>query len=137
MMLRKAGTETEAERLFPAIQSDVYESLDLVAAQVADSWKERISIDVEYLAGPRGGVVTIRSKPGEAPRRDTHNLHDSIQTSIETDDGQVSAAVDTDVFYAPILEDKMERPHFQVTFDEWTDEVIEAVAQAVERPART
>lgn len=134
MMMFRPNTPatTDALDLFDSIQNDVYDALDLIGAQIVDSWQKRISIDVEYTKGPRGGVWVIRSRPGEAPRRETHNLHDSIQQSTEADDGVITEFVDSDVFYAPILEYKMDRPHCEITFEEWADQVVDATIHAIE-----
>lgn len=136
MMMFRPNKSTSVETLFDEIQSDVHETFELLGPQIQDDWQDLISVDVEY----SGATVTVRSKPGEPPRRETGDLYESIQEETETDYGSVSLEISTDIEYAPYLEDGTEkmapRPHRTRTFEKWVDEVIDATLEAVQRPSR-
>ena len=70
--------------------------------------QELVSVPVEY---GEGGVVTVRSKRGEAPRLETGRLQDSITASDpEMDENGVRATVSANASYARILQTLFERP---------------------------
>jgi len=131
MMFRRASEP--ATDFFDGIVGDLFDAADLMGAQVVDSWRERISVDVEYQTGPRGGLIVIRSKVGEAPRRETGDLYNSIQSDVEIDLHAVTLDVSSDKFYAPILEDKLGRPHIDVTLEEWAEPFFDAMVDAINK----
>lgn len=94
------------------------------ASDMVDEMREMISVPVEYIAGPRGGIIVIRSSPGEAPRRETGDLWASIQFMVIAPRG-VFMVVFTDVEYSLYLEqgtDRMDpRPHWSTLLQIWQE----------------
>lgn len=137
MMFRRNSTDADqALALFELIRSDVFEAMDLAGAQVEDAWKEEISIDVEYGQNAFGQYEVVRrSDPGQPPRRETHNLYDSIQSTTEADADEVTTLVATDVEYGFLLEGGhgkvAARPHRDPIFATWSDPFVDAVVKAV------
>jgi hypothetical protein len=135
MMLYKPGGGTDAESVFDAIQSDCFVAMEQFGVALASEWQERLSVPVEYVTGPGGGVIVIRSAPGESPRRETENLYDSVQSATEADADVISTSVDSDVPYAVYLQDGTERvaarPHVPDP-DEITDRLIDVIVDAIQ-----
>jgi hypothetical protein len=92
--------ENKTADLFDEIRTDCFQAMERVGEAVRDEWQSRVSVPVEYVAGPRGGVVVVRSLPGEPPRKETGELHDSIQAATESDADVLTTTVDSEVPHA-------------------------------------
>jgi hypothetical protein len=132
-MMFRANNATE---LFEDVRADVFAACEQFGGEVVDVIREKISVDVEYIDGPRGGVRVIRSLPGEPPRRETGTLQDSYQSAVEADAGEVTLDVFSDCPYAGNLENGtarvLPRPHVADTADEMTEQFLDRVVAAFE-----
>ena len=135
MMLRSNADADPVAVLFDAIQSDCFTAIERLGQQVADEWKERISVPVEYARGPRGGRKIIRSEPGEPPRRESGVLWESIAAQTEADGYVVTTVIGSDVEYAPYLQEgtfeMFPRPMMPDP-DQLQEQFVNAVADAIE-----
>jgi hypothetical protein len=131
MMLFKTGTATD---FVDAVRADEFRAIQAFAEGVAETIREKISVDVEYATNRKGTLVVVkRSLPGEPPRRETGDLYRSIAASTaEADAGEVSVEVSSDMFYAPILEEKMDRPYLASTLDETFDDFCDRMVSAMQ-----
>ena len=70
----------------------------------------KIAIPVEYTTGPRGGIIVIRSEPGEPPRYEFGTLSNSIVVGpvIEQSGTMLSISVETDYKVAAYLNEGTE-----------------------------
>jgi hypothetical protein len=75
----------------------------IVAKEMTVMARAQIQRRVGIRRGPKGGVIKIRSKPGESPRRDSGNLHDGTEVSY---DGKKSQVVFKTLGYGRILDSK-------------------------------
>jgi hypothetical protein len=94
------------------------------AREMAGDIQKKISKPV----GPNGQ----RSVWGEAPRKDTGQLHDSIKHYAKWNDDQVlTVSVSANTPYAAILEDVLNRPYITGEADRFVDMVIVALERAI------
>jgi hypothetical protein len=61
---------------------------------------------------------------------ETGNLQQSYAATVETDAEVVTLEVSSDVFYAPILEQQMNRPHVADTADEMAEAFFDRITAA-------
>ncbi|HEV7297934.1 MAG TPA: hypothetical protein VGN72_01110 [Tepidisphaeraceae bacterium] len=80
-----ADVNAAAERAIRPAVADVYEGV-----------REAVSVPVGYAQGPRGGVMVVRSLPGEAPRKERGVYRDSWQQEVAVDGDRVEGTVFTD-----------------------------------------
>lgn len=103
-------------------------------SDMVNDMREMISVPVEYIAGPRGGIIVIRSNPGEPPRRETGDLWASIQYLVIAPAG-VWMVVFSDIEYSLYLEqgtERMEpRPHWSTLLTIWIEQLPMRVALAI------
>jgi hypothetical protein len=59
----------------------------------------RISIPVEYVTGPRGGIDVIRSNPGESPRYEFGTLWNSITLEPVKQESPTAISVEITTYY--------------------------------------
>jgi hypothetical protein len=132
-MMFRQNTPATAD-LFESIRADVFTAMEQFGGEVVAVIQEKISVDVEYTTGPRGGVRVIRSLPGKPPRRETGNLQQSYQSAVETDAEVVTLEVFSDVPYAAHLENGTarvaQRPHVADTADEMAEAFFDRVTAA-------
>ena len=74
---------------------------------------------------------TIRSAPGEAPRRETGELQASIATESRIMPDAVWLFVYTDCIYSPELENKMDRPHWAPLFKEMQASLPDLIREGI------
>lgn len=117
--------------IFDDIVADVNDVLIELAAEMESDVKDKLSVPVGYRIGPRGGTYIIRSKPGENPRKETGKLQNSIKGRVDTDGLQSVLVVNSDVFYAPILQNKMERLVLSDTAEIYDEVVPDRVTAAI------
>lgn len=86
--------ESLADDLRAAIMPKVMQGMENFARNLVIDIQDRISVDVEFEVGPRGGVRVIRSDPGEPPRRESYDLW----SSIEIIEPQIVSATEIEVF---------------------------------------
>jgi hypothetical protein len=134
MMLFKPGTTDFAD----AVRTDQFTALQQFGAQVVEGIQTDISVPVVYSIGPRGGLHVERSQPGEPPRREFSNLHDSFTPAVESDGGLILLDVSSSCPYALHLEEGSGRvaprpyllPAFDSSFDDFVDRMVAAVQGA-------
>jgi hypothetical protein len=122
-LLNDAGPleSTTADELFDDIAAAVATKQRAVAREYAADVENRISIDVQYVNGH-----AIRSRPGEAPRRDSANLFNRIHSdAVAEPDHVVEAAVWSDAAYAADLEAR-----FRLVITHLVDSYIPAFVDA-------
>ena len=73
-----------------------------VAAQMHTTGKEIERVAKNSMRD--GGTPHVASRPGEPPRIDTKNLHESIKTETEKDRNSVETRIGTNVDYGLYLE---------------------------------
>jgi hypothetical protein len=105
---------------------------DELAENIRDDLQEAIDVSVEY-----GGGRIIRSKPGEPPRRETGNYHDSIQSDVKRDATKVAFTVFTDAQLGEWLEEGTNRglaprPHFAPCFERNQPKIIARVEDSID-----
>lgn len=120
--------------VFDAIQSDIYDAMIGVGEAVADEWRFRVAVPVEYRQTASGMIIPIRSLPHEPPRRETGELQEGIFTEIETDVHVVTLTIGNDVLHAFFTDGgtvKMApRPHAP-DIDNTTERLLDAIAGAI------
>jgi len=99
--------------------------------ELRDNIKEAISIPVETVIGPRGGIIKIRSKPGEPPRKDTGRLHSSITNGVIVAGDTISGSVSTETPYATPLEHQLNRPIMRAKLEARFDAIEQDIQNAL------
>ena len=107
--------------------------IDEVSSKIALTMRQRVRLATDFVMykvvqnistavvkgkGPKGGKVTIRSKPGEFPRADTTQLMKTIFTVYENRKNQSFGYVGTPLDYGLTLELKMNRKFLSRTLNE-------------------
>lgn len=118
-------------QLFDEIEQDVGTSMKLVADEVADDIRDRISKPVGYKISPNGRETKIRSKPGEPPRRDTGRLMSEISIDFAEANGQLQAVVYSPTPYAERLQEDLDRPITDDMLEATEELMIERIADAI------
>jgi hypothetical protein len=116
---------------FDLIEQAVAEVNREVGAEIVADVKDRLSVPVEYVRGPRGGTQVIRSKRGENPRRETDTLRQSIAEDVTAEGHTVTLDVSTDTKYAPFLDPRLVRPIFTGIVDEYEGELLDRTADRI------
>jgi hypothetical protein len=113
-----------ADDLHREMETRVRKAVNDLAYACAEDVREAVSIEVEYVRGPRGGKRVIRSKPGEAPRKEKGSYINSI-TSQMNEGEPISASAYTTSRIGVYLEDGTEkmapRPHWGPAFRRWSE----------------
>ncbi len=117
--------------LFEEIAADVATAMAREGQVIQSAIKDDLSVPVEYETGPRGGVIVIRSKRGEHPRRETGNLQDRVKTDTTSEALKTTMAVYDDATYAEYLDPKLDRPIVTGIDERFGDDVEQAVANAI------
>ncbi len=121
---------TDIGAAFDRIEESVQREYEEVAWEMTADLMTSLSVQVEYI----GGYV-IRSKPGEAPRREFGDLIRSVDFATS----RVNALVRLDVFSTSMISvylnegtDRIApRPHWQPLIDNWRDQLLPRTASAV------
>jgi hypothetical protein len=104
------------DNLINDLMADVEPGVRQLVSETRDDMRRTIGRPVGRTGGPRGGTILVRSKRGEAPRRDTSNYRDSWVSFQARNGDRIEAELYSDVPYGPILENKLNRPHFEPVF---------------------
>ena len=111
--------------LFDDIRADLASEYDALAQDIAADWKQLVA-----------DQSPPASRPGDAPRRKSGTLENSIEGQAETDGDGVSLTVGSDAPYAAMLENgtarMAARPSAGPTFEKWAETVLDRTAKAVE-----
>lgn len=135
MMFRHAEPATETD-LFDSIATDLASEFTQIGEAIMSDMRDRLSVDVQYFPGPNGEIFVERSAPGEPPRRETQQLWESVQSTVEQT-ADVKLIVDSDCPYAPPLEygaearNLLPRPVWIPTFNDWADTFVERAVSVV------
>jgi hypothetical protein len=115
---------------FDDIERDLRPRMDDLGAKMEAQVRDWIGVPV----GRSGGHI-IRSQPGEHPRRETGRLRGSIDHATDSQNGIITVTIDSDVFYAPLLENgtsKMaKRPILTGLLELFEPQLEEIVAEVV------
>lgn len=117
---------------FAAIASVIQAEMQAISEDVREDLAQAIDI-------PVGHDPLVRSAPGEPPRKDSWDLRGSLEGYTESTDGglKVTAGVDTNIEYAPFLENgtprMAARPAWLPTYEKWCPIVLARVADAMNR----
>lgn len=120
----------DPDELFPQIVADLATESRAIAEKIVGDVKDRIGVPVEYVTGPRGGTIVIRSKRGEPPRKEKGKLSDGVTSDVIVTDNQVAAAVYDEVSYSEPLEDELDRPILTDLLDTYEDYIADGLARA-------
>jgi hypothetical protein len=117
-----------ADRIVASLIADAESGIrDIVSSSRADL-QASISVPVGYASGPRGGLMVIRSKPGEPPRRETGNYVNSWGESVVIDGLRVVGRIYSDVDYGSYLSTgtsrMASRPHLSPAFHRAVDAAL-------------
>lgn len=128
---------TNPDQLIDTIEMTIAYSFHKSGDYITDDIRQKISVPVEYVRGPRDGIHVIRSKPGEFPRKEYGNLQRSIQWVINRESPMIYLDVFSDVIYARYLEEGTEnmepRPVWLPAAEEWAPLVAEDAASMIKR----
>lgn len=113
---------------FDVIRDTVAQTFANGGEAMVQDMRQMISVDVQYI----GGSI-IRSVPGEAPRRETGALYESIAKLVEVGLYGVEMAVYTEIPYSVWLQGpRFNRPHWSTLYENWQDSLPEFVAADIE-----
>lgn len=116
--------------LFDEMEADIADAMRDVGEKIAIDIKDRISVPVGYRIGPRGGVVKIRSRRGEPPRKDTGRLQKEIASDVIAAQGQVEGSVYAKTPYAGHLENELNRPIMTDASEVYDDLIADGATRA-------
>jgi hypothetical protein len=117
--------------VFDAIALDVEKAHIQAGDDLATELKYKVSVPVQYVAGPRGGTRVIRSLPGEPPRKETGRLQASINHETVAAGDVVETAITAAAPYAARLQEQMNRPITDGESDAVERLFIDPVANAI------
>lgn len=123
--------EATSENPWDSIAAELEQAARGFGARVENHVRDKLSVPVEYVTGPRGGTRVIRSLPGEPPRRETGNLQGSIQARFFFEGSTIAVELDSPVGYAVPLQVERDRPIFSDLPDLFGDEWVNVCARAV------
>jgi hypothetical protein len=113
--------ENFVENVMADLQSRIGRSTRDIVDQTKSHLQKLISVPVDYIRGPRGGLLVIRSKPGEPPRKETGRYQGSWGDSISVNGDIIEGSVYSDVIYGSYLvtgtKHMAARPHTQQSFE--------------------
>lgn len=107
-------------------------AFEQLATEVRDDLQELVSVKVSRSrSGNRR--ITIRSKPGEAPRSDTDRYRKSIRQAVNAEADRISAKVFTNSPIGRYLEEGTDtmaaRPHWSVIREKWRGRAAQRVRE--------
>lgn len=117
--------------LIDELTADLATAMQSFVDEIADETRERVSVPVQVITGPRGGRRVIRSRPGEPPRKDTGALQDSVSVNVAETTENVDGYVHVGVHYSEPLQTKMRRLILDDRADEFADRFTDQMADAV------
>lgn len=120
-----------AEDIFDDIEHDIVAPLESLRDQIVEQVKDSLAVICTAYHHLGGSVDHRHSLPGEHPRYETGNLLESIVGDVTVEDHVAVLEVSTDVSYAPILENSMDRPIFVGVMEEYEDRLLDIAADAV------
>lgn len=120
-----------ADDIVADVKRLVFAEADKLGREITDDLVRSVSVPVQYIGG-----ATIRSLPGEPPRKEFGDLADSIQYELLDYADSFSLTIYTDHQIALWLEAGTARikprPHFRPCFERWVEVVPERLFQAVQ-----
>lgn len=115
-----------ADECTNAVMAHLAERVEIATDEYGDervaSMRERIGIPVE-----RTGGKVIRSVEGEAPRKDTEAYSNSWRKLTRQSGDEIIGEIASDIFYGPILENTLNRPHIAPEVDKTRDEAAQRI----------
>lgn len=121
-----------ADKLFDVIDANIAHGCETFGKEVVDEIKDNLSIPVEYRTGPRGGVIVVRSKSGEHPRKETGKLQAAVDHFVFQSGSIVGVNVYDPVNYAGFLDPGMNRPIVTSKDEEFADKFAGVIVKAFE-----
>lgn len=117
--------------------SELFDRIARSAERRLKAEMERMRADVQKRIGvpvERSGGRTIRSKPGEPPRKDKGNLYASADAQTLNAGRTVQGSVSVNTKYARRLNNQMNRPIFGNTLAANREAIRSAVRAAITNP---
>lgn len=121
-----------AEKLWDTVDSNIEVGLHPLGEKIVETIKADLSVPVEYMTRPRGGIHIIRSKSGEHPRRETGKLQAGVDHFVFQSGSIVGLNVYDPVNYARYLDPGMNRPIVTGKDEEFADLFTAVIARAFE-----
>jgi hypothetical protein len=84
------------QSILDEVRGGLERTVRVLTDETLDAVQNEISVPVGYSSGPRGGLLIIRSKPGEAPRREKSDYFNSWGSSFSLTGGDVTGRIFTD-----------------------------------------
>lgn len=115
--------EDRYDEIGSEIVADIRESISIPVLKVGEAMThEKRNFIVARLPYSESDKV-VRSKVGEPPRRETGDLWLDVQMEVSQDGLEVTLEVYQTLFYAWILEGKLDRPYFGPAYERWKDRI--------------
>jgi hypothetical protein len=98
-----------------------------IGQQLRDELRKMVSVPVQYITGPRGGTIIVRSLPGEPPRRENKKRYrESIKVSVRDMRGttlllRVTSEDERKEWFEKSTARMLPRPHFSVIAKKYGD----------------
>lgn len=122
--------KSDPHRLFDDIAADIAQASRDIAGQIEAETKERISVPVEIVTGPRGGRRVIRSKRGEPPRKETGKLQAEVSSEVIETADEIAGSVIVPTHYAAPLENNLNRPILTDKADQHENRIVDSITRA-------
>jgi hypothetical protein len=122
---------TTGDQLFGPIAIDVAAALTAEGERIVAAKRQDLSVPVGTARGPKGQRLTVRSKPGEPPRRETGRLQAGFQANVATAALASALTITDPVPYAVPLQQSMRRIVTSDVDARFGDRVLDAVAAAI------
>jgi hypothetical protein len=108
-------------------------AVEAATSDLRQSVQAEVSIPVEYATGPRGGLLIIRSQPGEAPRKERGVYQKSWEQSVTPVTDAVQGEVYTDdvraAYFTKGTSRMRPRPHAEASFNRIAPTLPERLTQ--------
>lgn len=81
------------------------EAFKAVAPECVEIARDILSVPVQYVQGPLGGTIVIRSNSGESPRKEFGDLQNDTQSKVVVEEGVPTLSIFWTLDYAKYLDD--------------------------------
>jgi len=117
-----------ADKITRQMLDKIETEMETLGQAIADDLRQLISVPV---GRDERGRVTVRSKPGEPPRKDTGRLYESVTHVVYRAGGRVRLVVATNTPYAGFV--NRTRPYRKIMNRRWKRRVEIRLAYSVTR----
>ena len=124
---------SDPDTLFDDMIPDVVAALDAVGQKIVAAKQADLGVQAQVTRGPRGGKIVQRSRSGESPLKQTGKLQAGVVHDVAVSGVDVALTVDDVQPYAkPLQGNKLNRVVLSDVPDRFADQVLDAVADAIE-----